>query len=110
MSFTGVLSSDCQDEVQRQEEQSILASSPLQGTQREAGPVWSDTERLASDLVSLLFWPCIQQLLIGHPLCMEPGCSDIASVSLENIGHQQPHYHLPPSLGIGSWDPPAQDL
>ena len=60
--------------------------------------------------LSLLFWPFIQQLLIGHPLCMEPGCSDIASVSLENIGHQQPHYHLPPSLGIGSWDPPAQDL
>lgn len=53
MSFTGVLASDCQDEVQRQEEQGVLASSPLQGTQRAAGPVWSDTERLASDLVLL---------------------------------------------------------
>lgn len=30
--------------------------------------------------------------------------------SLWRIGHQQPHYHLPPSLGIGIWDPPAQGL
>lgn len=49
----GVLSSDCQDEARRQQEQSGLAFSSLQGVQRAAGPVWSDTERLASKLVLL---------------------------------------------------------
>ena len=49
----GVLSSDCQDEARRQREQSGLALFSLQGTQRVAGPVWSDTERLASNLVLL---------------------------------------------------------
>lgn len=49
----GVLSSDCQDEAPRQQEQSGLALFSLQGTQCVAGPVWSDTERLASNLVLL---------------------------------------------------------